>query len=58
MIIFNHLFEKIRCNFVIFFQASKEAVLSQIAEAECIHLSTNVSWKLSAIVLSPGEMVC
>jgi hypothetical protein len=36
------------------FQASKEAVLHQIGEAECIHLATHMSWKLSAIVLSPG----
>lgn len=35
-------------------QASKEAVLRQIGEAECIHLATHMSWKLSAIVLSPG----
>ena len=24
---------------------------------ECIHLATHVSWKLSAVVLSPGEFV-
>jgi hypothetical protein len=36
-------------------QASKEAVLRQIGEAECIHLATHMSWKLSAIVLSPGS---
>ncbi|XP_049768006.1 tetratricopeptide repeat protein 28 [Schistocerca cancellata] len=38
-------------------QASKEAVLRQIGEAECVHLATHVSWKLSAIVLSPGDVV-
>lgn len=38
-------------------QASKESVLRQIGEAECVHLATHVSWKLSAIVLSPGEVV-
>nr|CAD7448845.1 unnamed protein product [Timema bartmani] len=37
--------------------ATKEAVLHQIGEAECVHLATHVSWKLSAIVLSPGNMV-
>ncbi|RZF33680.1 hypothetical protein LSTR_LSTR007058 [Laodelphax striatellus] len=36
-------------------QASKECVLRQIGEAECVHLATHVSWKLSAIVLSAGE---
>jgi len=29
--------------------------LRQIGEAECIHLATHMSWKLSAIVLSPGS---
>ncbi|XP_068086833.1 tetratricopeptide repeat protein 28 [Anabrus simplex] len=38
-------------------QASKEAVVRQIGEAECVHLATHVSWKLSAIVLSPGDMM-
>nr|CAD7423629.1 unnamed protein product [Timema monikensis] len=38
-------------------QATKEAVLHQIGEAQCVHLATHVSWKLSAIVLSPGNMV-
>lgn len=38
-------------------QASKESVLRQIGEAECVHLATHVSWKLSAIVLSPGDVV-
>jgi len=37
--------------------ASKEAVLSRIADAECVHLASHVSWRLSAIVLSPGEVV-
>nr|CAD7423630.1 unnamed protein product [Timema monikensis] len=37
--------------------ATKEAVLHQIGEAQCVHLATHVSWKLSAIVLSPGNMV-
>lgn len=35
-------------------QATKEAVLKQIGEAECVHLATHVSWKLSAIVLAPS----
>ena len=41
------------CNF----QASKESVLQKISTAECVHLATHVSWKLSAIVLSPGEVL-
>lgn len=35
-------------------QATKESVLQQIGDAECVHLATHVSWKLSAIVLSPS----
>lgn len=34
--------------------ATKENILSQICTAECIHFATHISWKLSAIVLSPG----
>lgn len=37
-------------------QANKEQILTQIQEAECIHLATHVSWKLSSIVLSPTEV--
>jgi CHAT domain-containing protein len=38
-------------------KATKEAIISQLSQAECIHLACHVSWKLSAIVLSPGEYV-
>ncbi|EEB13728.1 rapsynoid, putative [Pediculus humanus corporis] len=38
-------------------QASKEAVLCQIGDAECVHFATHVSWKLSAIVLAPEEAI-
>lgn len=36
--------------------ATKEQILSQMQEAECIHFSTHVSWKLSSLVLSPTEV--
>ncbi|XP_047033145.1 tetratricopeptide repeat protein 28 [Helicoverpa zea] len=39
------------------YQASKEAVLSQLTQAECIHFATHICWKTPAIVLSPGEVV-
>ncbi|KAL4711798.1 hypothetical protein ACJJTC_005967 [Scirpophaga incertulas] len=39
------------------YQASKEAVLAQLAQAECIHFATHICWKTPAIVLSPGEVV-
>lgn len=37
-------------------QATREQVLNQIQEAECVHLATHVSWKLAALVLSPAEV--
>ncbi|XP_077995250.1 tetratricopeptide repeat protein 28-like [Glandiceps talaboti] len=36
--------------------ATKETVLKTMSNAECIHFATHISWKLSAIILSPGEM--
>ncbi|XP_037036612.1 tetratricopeptide repeat protein 28 isoform X2 [Bradysia coprophila] len=36
--------------------ATKEAVLSELPSAECVHIAANLSWKLGAVVLSPGEM--
>lgn len=38
-------------------QATKDSVLAQIQEAECVHIATHVSWKLSALVFSPTEML-
>uniref|UniRef100_A0A0K2TA00 Uncharacterized protein n=1 Tax=Lepeophtheirus salmonis TaxID=72036 RepID=A0A0K2TA00_LEPSM len=38
-------------------KASKDAIINEIKEAEVIHFACHVSWKLSAIVLSPGEFV-
>ncbi|KAI8507337.1 Tetratricopeptide repeat protein 28 [Branchiostoma belcheri] len=35
--------------------ATKESVMEIISSAECVHFSTHVNWRLSAIVLSPGE---
>ncbi len=34
--------------------ATKETVMSKLEKAECVHLACHVSWKLSALVLSPG----
>uniref|UniRef100_A0A8D8SR68 Tetratricopeptide repeat protein 28 n=1 Tax=Cacopsylla melanoneura TaxID=428564 RepID=A0A8D8SR68_9HEMI len=48
--------DMLQCTALLNAQASKEIVLREIGEAECIHLATHVSWKLSAIVLSPGDM--
>ena len=35
--------------------ATKEVVAKQLAQCEVIHFATHVSWKLSAIVLSPAD---
>ncbi|KAF7283492.1 hypothetical protein GWI33_000389 [Rhynchophorus ferrugineus] len=37
--------------------ATKEQVLAQIQDAECVHFATHVSWKLSSLVLSPAEVL-
>ncbi|XP_050299963.1 tetratricopeptide repeat protein 28 isoform X2 [Anthonomus grandis grandis] len=37
--------------------ATKEQIISQIQDAECIHFATHVSWKLSSLVLSPAEVL-
>lgn len=37
--------------------ATKEGVLSELPSAECVHFAANLSWKMGAIVLSPGEMM-
>ncbi|XP_045771078.1 tetratricopeptide repeat protein 28 isoform X2 [Maniola jurtina] len=39
------------------YQASKETVLAQLPQAECIHFATHICWKTPGIVLSPGEVV-
>ncbi|XP_071789683.1 tetratricopeptide repeat protein 28-like isoform X3 [Asterias amurensis] len=35
--------------------ATKEALCKSISNAECLHFATSVSWKLSALILSPGH---
>ena len=37
--------------------ATKETLLARLAEAECVHLAAHVSWKLSAIIVSPPELM-
>lgn len=37
--------------------ATKHTIMTQLQEAECIHMATHVSWKLSSLVLSPGEVL-
>lgn len=51
----NMVTEMLQAKSLIGLQATKESVLKQIGEAECVHLATHVSWKLSAIVLAPSS---
>ncbi|XP_037918666.1 tetratricopeptide repeat protein 28 [Hermetia illucens] len=37
--------------------ATKEAVMSELPTAECVHFAANLSWKLGAVVLSPGDVL-
>lgn len=37
--------------------ATKEAVISELGTAECVHFAANVSWKMGAVVLSPGDVL-
>ncbi|XP_034489801.1 tetratricopeptide repeat protein 28 [Drosophila innubila] len=37
--------------------ATKESVLAELPSAECVHFAANLSWKLGAVVLSPGDVV-
>lgn len=37
-------------------EATKTAILQQLEHVEVIHISAHISWKLSAIILSPGEL--
>ncbi|XP_030383298.1 tetratricopeptide repeat protein 28 [Scaptodrosophila lebanonensis] len=37
--------------------ATKESVVSELANAECVHFAANLSWQLGAVVLSPGDVV-
>ncbi|KAM6155127.1 tetratricopeptide repeat protein 28 isoform 1-T1 [Rhynchocyon petersi] len=34
--------------------ATKERVMSALTQAECVHFTTHISWKLSALVLTPN----
>ena len=37
--------------------ATKDVILSQLESSETVHLACHVSWKLSAIIVSPSEFV-
>ena len=37
--------------------ATKETLLARLEAAECVHMACHVSWKLSAIIVSPPEFM-
>ncbi|CAG5117419.1 unnamed protein product, partial [Candidula unifasciata] len=49
--------ELLTCRPLIGAEATKAAVLHQIEQVEVIHFAAHISWKLSSIVLSPGEFI-
>lgn len=49
--------ELLTCRPLIGTEATKGAVLHQIEQVEVIHFATHISWKLSSVVLSPGEFI-
>ncbi|KAI8783209.1 tetratricopeptide repeat protein 28, partial [Biomphalaria glabrata] len=49
--------ELLTCSPLIGAEATKGAVLHQIEQVEVIHFATHISWKLSSVVLSPGEFL-
>ncbi|KAH9502425.1 Tetratricopeptide repeat protein 28 [Bulinus truncatus] len=49
--------ELLTCRPLIGSEATKGAVLHQIEQVEVIHFATHISWKLSSVVLSPGEFL-
>lgn len=48
--------ELVTCKPLIGLEATKVAVIQQIEKAEVIHFAAHISWKLSAIILSPGDV--
>ncbi|XP_048370088.1 tetratricopeptide repeat protein 28 isoform X1 [Sphaerodactylus townsendi] len=46
--------ELLRCQPLVGSLATKERAMSALAQAECVHFATHVSWKLAALVLTPS----
>nr|XP_028566909.1 LOW QUALITY PROTEIN: tetratricopeptide repeat protein 28 [Podarcis muralis] len=46
--------ELLGCQPLVGSMATKERVMSALAQAECAHFATHVSWKLAALVLTPN----
>lgn len=46
--------ELLGCQPLVGSMATKERVTSALTQAECVHFATHISWKLSALVLTPN----
>ncbi|XP_026541316.1 tetratricopeptide repeat protein 28 isoform X2 [Notechis scutatus] len=46
--------ELLGCQALVGSAATKETVMSALAQAECVHFATHISWKLAALVLAPN----
>lgn len=46
--------ELLGCQALVGSAATKETVMSALAQAECVHFATHISWKLAALVLTPN----
>lgn len=46
--------EQLGCRPLTGANATKERVLAVLAQTECIHFATHISWKLAALVLAPS----
>ncbi|XP_060048527.1 tetratricopeptide repeat protein 28 isoform X2 [Erinaceus europaeus] len=46
--------ELLGCQPLVGSMATKERVVSALSQAECVHFATHISWKLSALVLTPS----
>lgn len=53
----NMVAELLQTQAIVGSQATKEHVLTQMQEAECIHFSTHVSWKMPSLILGPSEVL-
>jgi CHAT domain len=47
--------DMLQAKVLVWSNATKESVISELHTAECVHFACNLSWKLGAVVLSPGE---
>uniref|UniRef100_A0A8C5P7H0 Tetratricopeptide repeat protein 28 n=1 Tax=Leptobrachium leishanense TaxID=445787 RepID=A0A8C5P7H0_9ANUR len=47
--------ELLGCQPLVGSSATKEKVMSALTQSECVHFATHISWKLSALILTPNS---